>query len=150
MFRSTAFDMFAAVQDEYRAAQFAIQTTRSVLGQDRVLRQAVALGINESLLTRCADTLESTFVLRLFSIFESVLRDYWRHGVGRQTEPDMRPLMSSIAARRKVSGSELAAAHQIREYRNDIVHENLRAASYRLADCSRALARFIARLPLEW
>jgi hypothetical protein len=62
----------------------------------------------------------------------------------------MAPLMNAIAARRAISPDHLAAAHAIREFRNDIIHENLRAPRFTFPDCARDLGRFLSWLPNEW
>jgi hypothetical protein len=44
----------------------------------------------------------------------------------------------------------LALAHQIRDYRNDVIHESLRDARFDFPNCLRGLGRYLRWLPLNW
>src|SRR5258708_7244334 len=101
MTQAAAFDMLRRVRDELDAGRFALSRILAQWNDDPdAVIAAKAGGVTETELRRCARNLEVTYVLRLFSTFEAVLRDFWVEGVGRATEPDMRPLMDSIAGRR--------------------------------------------------
>src|SRR5438270_792915 len=144
MNRQAAFDMLERIHDELEAGRFAISRVLIDLNQNPdVFAAAKVNGVTDSELRRCGNNLETTFVLRLFAEFEAVLGDYWNHGIGRTTEPDMRPLMDSIAGRRKMNGDDVALAHQIREYRNDIIHESLRDARFDFPQCMSGLGRYL-------
>ena len=55
--------------------------------------------------------------------------------LGRSTKPQIGPLMNRIAALQ--DGTRLSPrAHEIRMFRNDIIHENLRELKIRLSRCS--------------
>jgi hypothetical protein len=45
---------------------------------------------------------------------------------------------------------ELDLAHEIREYRNDIIHEGAGDERYGFSECKRALAMYLRWLPLQW
>jgi hypothetical protein len=151
MNRSAAFDTLDRIRDELDAGRFALSRVLADLNNNPDLFMAArANGVSDSELRRCAANLQITFVLRLFAEFEAVLRHYWVHGIGRHTEPEMRALMESIARRRSMNADDLALAHQIREYRNDIIHENLRDARFDFPQCLRGLGRFLRWLPLQW
>ncbi len=151
MTREYAFNMLVRVRDEFEAGRLAIKHVLAVWNSDRtVLDAAIRGGITESQLDRCAANLEITFTLRLFSEFKATLRDYWLRGLNRNTEPPMSDLMESIARRLQMNRAHLAAAHQIREYRNDVIHESLRDARFDFPSCRSALARYLSWFPVNW
>jgi hypothetical protein len=149
MTRSQAFNILRRVRGELDAGRFALTEALRATNDDvNFLQAAYRSGVTEIELRRCADNLEITFTPRLFSEFEAILRDYWTAAV-RPTSPDMRPLMDSIAARRRISENHLAAAHAIRDFRNDIIHEKFARSSiyiFRL----RAIAGKISQLAPRW
>jgi hypothetical protein len=151
MQQSHAFDLFRRVRAELDAARFA--TTQILADWDQnfnLFNNAKRAGVTDSELRRCAENLEITFVLRLFSEYEAVLRDFWKNGVGKRTRPDMQPLMESIGRRRRMNNDDLASAHEIREYRNEIIHENPRSPRFHFSECSRALGKYLRWLPQDW
>jgi hypothetical protein len=146
-----AFNMLRRVRDELDSGRFAISHVLAEWNRNpKILADALRGGFTESELRRCAMNLEITYVLRLFSEFEATLRDYWAHGLKRSTEPGMLDLMESVASSRSVPGDDLTLAHQIREYRNDVIHESLRDARFDFPSCLRAFGRYLRWLPLTW
>jgi hypothetical protein len=151
MTQAAAFDMLRRVRAELGAGQFALSRVLVRWNDDSEIMMAAKVGgVTETELRRCARNLEITYVLRLFSTFEAILRDYWLSGLSRRTEPEMRRLMNSIAARRGVNTEDLALAHQIREYRNDVIHEDLNDGRFDFPQCLRGLSLFLRWLPVEW
>src|SRR5687767_11142829 len=65
--------------------------------------------------------LEGTYLIRLFAEFETGLRLYWE--TVKDTHPRMEDLVKGVASRRKISHDLIGSVHQIREYRNSLVHE---------------------------
>ncbi len=95
--------------------------------------------------------MEATYLVRMFADFEAGLRDFWRNGLGRRTVPKMEPLMNRIAAYRSVPEPVLSEAHDVREFRNAIVHEGDRHANpIGIEEARRRLCRFLGRLPRDW
>lgn len=93
--------------------------------------------------------LEGTYLLRLFAAFESGLRSYWTSI--RTTKPPVRDLVDSIAGDRRVSDELRDEVHEVREYRNGLVHESDEEAEpVLLAEARRRLCTFFARLPDNW
>src|ERR1017187_9993792 len=117
MTRQTAFDMLRRTHDELEAGRFALSRVLADLKNNpNLFIAAQTVGVTATELKSCALNLEITFVLRLFAEFEAVLRDYWKQGLGRVTNPDMGRLMNSIAAKRNMNRLHLSFAHEIREY----------------------------------
>jgi hypothetical protein len=151
MIRSHAYDMLRRVRDELDAGQFALGWIAADWDRNPILQVAAKSSeVTDHALRRCGENLQITFLLRLFSEFEAILRDYWSSGLHRGTNPDMQPLMESIARRRGMSDDDLAAAHAIRHYRNDVIHESLRDARFQFPECLRALGRYLRWLPMDW
>ena len=151
MTRSAAFHMLLRVRDEMESARFAL----SVVLRDWHLHLAAAPSPAGSALThgdirRCLANLEITYVLRVFGTWEAILRDYWLHGLGRTTDPDLRPLVDSLAARHQVDPATLDGVHDLRRFRNEIVHENLQMLRYDYPQVALGLSKFVAYLPQGW
>src|SRR5882672_11183735 len=110
MTRAAAYQRLERVGDELDAARFAIaHTLRLVRGELKHLQEAQKGGTSISELTRCAENLDETYILRLFSEFEGVIRDFWVKTV-RKTQPRMEILMNSVADRLKISPENRRAA----------------------------------------
>ena len=98
----------------------------------------------------CREDMENTYLTRMFSEFEITLRDYWANACRRKTYPPARDLIDAIASRRAVIWDVLAKVHQIREYRNAIIHGGAVAPRIQLVESQTCLSKFISRLPWQW
>ena len=151
MLRSAAYNLLARVRDELEAGRFAVSLVLGGMDQDARIAQAAQVNdVTSDELRRCADNLLITFVLRLFSEFEAVLRDYWKEGLGRSPTPEMRPLMESIARRRAMSQDDLDMAREVRLYRNVIIHEKMRDGGFDFSECKQRVGMYLRWLPLQW
>jgi hypothetical protein len=65
--------------------------------------------------------LEGTYLIRLFAEFETGLRLYW--DTVKDTHPKTEDLMNGVGSRRKISHNLIKSIHQIRDYRNSLVHD---------------------------
>jgi hypothetical protein len=111
----------------------------TVLGREIDLRHIV----------RASVRLEGTYIIRLFAEFETGLRLYW--ATIRQTEPPTQQLLDGITARRAIPPEQLASAHEVRVYRNSLVHErDEEVAPIPMAEAQESLCRFFAFLPPHW
>ena len=151
MLLRAAFDSLTRISDEFAAGQFATRKILALWNEHvRIPLEAKAAGVTEGMLQRAASNLEITYLVRLFADFEGILRDYWENGMGRTTEPPMQQLLDAIAADRTMNAADLAAAHAIREFRNDVIHESLRLRRYTFAFCVRCLGSYLRWLPQTW
>jgi len=151
MQRSEAFDILRRIRDEFSAAQFAVtDLLRRPPCDLQLLKAKEELGLTTGRFQRCAANLEITYIIRLFCEFEAVLLDYWEHGLGRPTRPKARVLMERIAAGRGMAPDHLTKAHDVRAYRNEIVHEGSRTSRLSFRECSTHLGRFASWLPTQW
>ena len=146
-----AFDKLDGVGDEFSAATFSLGHTLRTFESDPGLSQA---GAPEKLTLHhvqvCGANLEITYLVRLFAEFEGILRDYWAHGRKRPTAPPMVDLMNSIAAYCFMNDDDRDDAHQVREYRNGVVHEHRQNPQFGFQTCRSRLARFVRWLPRTW
>jgi hypothetical protein len=134
------------IQDEYDAARAALPLLLAALL--RADPSPALAGITRGQVQRTIDGLENTYIVRLFSEFEGCLREYWTDELGRKTEPLISVLMDSIAARRSVDDTTRLEAHQVREYRNLLVHASSPPApQLTFQEALKRLCKFLSYLP---
>jgi hypothetical protein len=138
-----------AVERQYKTARLAIDRLRAQSQADAsiVLQFPDARNVKETL-----QDLEPTYVIRIFAVFENGLRSYWQ-SVNPGRKPDMKPLMDAIGSKCKVPYEILKQAHEVREYRNQIVHQRKpgEAVLYIAMDeVRRRLSMYFDRLPFRW
>lgn len=151
MNRVAAFRMLSRVRDEMEAARFALSVV--LRNWDRHMAATPApsgTALSHEDLRRRLENLEVTYILRLFGMWEAVLRDYWLNGLGRPSRPDLKPLVESLAGRRTVDSATVATVHDLRDFRNEIVHENLRVLRYDYSQVAKGFSKFVAYLPPNW
>jgi hypothetical protein len=108
-------------------------------------------------LVTAADNVESTYLIRMWAEFETALRSYRRRITGN---PDDRISTSSlidwtagVRQGRAISEDVREDVHQVREYRNDLVHErdDLDPADVVAIDVARRrLNTLLGCLPDRW
>jgi hypothetical protein len=150
MTQREAYDRLRSVRRELDASLFALAyTIRNVSSNLKALQEAGRGGTTLSELARCRDKLEINYILRLFSEFEAAIRSYWVRTV-RNSAPGMQVLMNRIADRLNMAAVDRAAAHAIRDYRNQVIHQNPRTLEYTYGDCAKALGTDLRWLPQNW
>ncbi len=135
------------IKGEYKAAQASIDYTEREWSR---LRWEQGFSRIEFPQVRQATVnIERTYIARLFSVFESILRGVLPVRVSGS--PDRRSvydLINRAASKWRIPAPIRDEAHHIREFRNLTVHQNSAAASPVLfADALAALNRFLSRLP---
>ena len=146
-----AFRKLDDVRDEYGAARLAIGHVLVAGKNDPSLNDLGGQGqITFRHLESCARNLEITYFVRLFAEFEGVLRDYWLDGRKRKTNPPMIDLINSIASYCFVNNDDMQNAHEVREYRNDVIHDHLQHPRFDFQTCRSRLASFVRWLPRKW
>lgn len=151
MTRWEAHRLLGGVRDELEAARFALSTLAATFEDHRASAPALtgrALSLADVRLS--LGRLEITYIHRLFATYEAILRDFWLKGVGRPTEPDLKPLMDSIASRRRIDARTLADAHNLRRFRNILVHRNEQRPPFDFGQCLRVLNLYVRYLPERW
>jgi hypothetical protein len=137
------------VEREFIAAELAVECLQRLAGLNPTL--LADRGLRPRNVRAFADNMEATYLIRLFAEFEATLRDVWKNGYKRRTEPPTRSLIDGVAARCGVPRPDLNAVHVVRHYRNSTVHEEAREEQrVEFADARSHLGKFLARLPLDW
>lgn len=150
MTKREVFDRIRRVRGELDSARFSLARTLRLVNEELGELQAAGKGgTSPSELVRCRDNLEINYILRLFSEFEAAVRSFWISRV-RNKRPTMAVLLNRVADRRRITTSVLKAAHDIREYRNDVIHQNPRALKFDFSDCAKALGTYLGFLPTTW
>jgi hypothetical protein len=135
-----------AVENEYlscRAAlTYAIREWASITSapewQGRIQTQA-----REAL-----DRLESTYVIRLFSEFEAILRDHWTATESADCPDRVEDLINRLGSSHRVPAAVRQQSHDVQYYRNALLHRAARrVGAVSFGDARRSLNRFLAVLP---
>jgi hypothetical protein len=105
-------------------------------------------GVSLSHVRRASNAIESTYVVRVFSEFEGILLQYWasnRPGVrGPRTA---QALIDRVARSAGVQASVHRGAHEVREWRNAIVHPAAIAPPLSFREALSRLNHFLTPLP---
>jgi hypothetical protein len=95
---------------------------------------------------------ELTYLVRLYAVFESGLREAWSRAFRETTHPPMSDLLQALTGRRRIPPEQLANADRMRRHRNRLVHEqpDEGADPIRLEQAQRFACRFFSFLPENW
>lgn len=97
----------------------------------------------------CRSDLEKAYLIRLFAVFEGNVRNYWRDVMNRPTTPLVSVLIDRVASACYMEHHVLERVHELREYRNHLVHGS--PASYVDIAAARSAANtFLSRLVGRW
>jgi hypothetical protein len=91
------------------------------------------------------DRLESTYLIRLFAVFESGLRSYWEDILSRSSVPKMQDLVNSVAGQWQIGIDLVRDVHEVRKYRNFLVHSGEFVPKVAMADARARLCTFVSR-----
>lgn len=98
---------------------------------------------------RAALNLEATYIVRLFSVFESVLRQLLPLRMAGSTDRrNVYDLINRAASKWRISAAVRDESHRIREFRNGSVHQNASGTSRLLfTEALAGLNQFLGWLP---
>lgn len=138
-----------AVEREFDTAAVAIDA----LGQ-RLEADPSALakhGLAQQDFRTLKGNLEATYLIRVFAEFETGLRAAWMRAFRRKSHPPVTDLLNGIAARRSISQRWLDDVHEVRVYRNSLIHEESeQVPPVEIHDAGDRLRRFFSQLPANW
>lgn len=138
-----------SIEREYRAIRCAI--TYWLQSAPQVPAVAIQHDLNVRDFDNASDLLEGTYIVRLFAEFETILRVLWSALRNADPPSRTRDLLDGIAATRRIPDDRLRCAHDVREYRNLLVHErDEQTAPLSIIDARRHLCRFLSFLPPNW
>src|SRR6185437_4681459 len=123
MTQQEAHHRLRRVRDELLAARYALGRAEAKWDVEAGKAAAGFRGeVTVDEIRRTAESLDRTFVMRLFAEFEGILLDYWEHGLGRSTEPKAADLINGIAAScpLPISDDHRDNVHHVRRYRNNL------------------------------
>jgi hypothetical protein len=136
------------VEREYRAVRFAVARTLEALKQEPTLLPG---DLRPREFQRAAELLEGTYVLRLFAEFESGLRLFFQRARRRRPPSKTEDLLNSVSALRAIPPDQRTNAHQVREYRNALVHSrHPEVGPIPIKDARGHLCTFFSFLPRDW
>jgi hypothetical protein len=147
--RDEWIERIKAVEVEYLVAVLAVTVLRDRL---RLEPHFLTGQFQLADVNRWDENLEATYLIRLYAVFEAGLREAWRLALGRETQPPMSDLLDGITSSRGIDHSFLEAAHRVREFRNNLVHEQDEEPEEIVAigQVRRYLTRFFSFLPPHW
>ena len=146
-----AYRTLDEVRDQYHAARFALgHTLQEYDKYSAVYEVGFRSQVTVHHIESCVRDLQITYLIRLFAEFEGILRNYWSTGRNRATKPPMIDLINSIASYRSMKDDDVKDAHEVREYRNDVIHEHLQNPRFDFQTCRSRLACFVRWLPQKW
>jgi hypothetical protein len=141
------------IRDEYQAATGALAYVNAHWHKQNIFNFSglKASGIEE--VRRAADNLETTFMIRLFSAFEGILKEHLARNHPRVRIADD---VSAAWLIDRVSGLQRPRlniqlkdrAHAVRRYRNYLVHQSgSMPAPIQFSEALAQLTKFVHRLP---
>ena len=145
-------DRLKSVVREHRVAEAAVERLRIAILNDpthapggTTHRDLVATSVN----------LEATYLVRLWAEFETSLLSYFR---ALKSDPEARiravDLVNAVAGVRRGRAIDTPVrdkVHEVREYRNSLVHERTDPApAVILTEARRRLNNFLGKLPEQW
>lgn len=146
------FDRLKATRREYYVVADAVQRLR-----DAVQTNQVPTPPDTSLrdYEAARRQLEPTYLVRLWAEFETALRSYRRHIVGNSNDNirafDLINWAQGIEEGRKVAAGVRDLVHEVREYRNSLVHErDDMAPAVGIDEARRRLSMYLSKLPDQW
>jgi len=141
-----------SIENEYLTAALSVRRLRATARGDHSLLRNEGLTVGD--LEACQGNLESTYVIRLFAEFEAPLRLYWRDARRRASWETInaRTLIDNVAAYQYVPESVRDSVHEVRDFRNSLVHQSaeMGIAALTFAQCRSSLCRFLSFLPFAW
>ena len=147
--RDQWIEWMRAVERESDAAAYAIELLNERLQRDP--SSLAARGLERRNADHVKANREATYLIRLFAVFESGLREAWATVEKRTTDPKAADLLDALAARTKIPNDRLADAHRVRQYRNSVVHQTgATPQTVSLAEARRFLCRYFSFLPPDW
>ncbi|MCI0464288.1 MAG: hypothetical protein L0Z62_45720 [Gemmataceae bacterium] len=135
-----------AVERQYAAVQLATSRLLDAGRRDPTLLKG---NVEYRHLVEAEKALEGTYLIRLFAEFETGLRLFW--DTVRDTNSRTRDLLDGVAALRVIPDEQRNNAHEVRAYRNSLVHEREEEVEpIPIAVARGYLCRFFSFLPYEW
>lgn len=136
-----------AVEREYKAIRFSTDRLLAALDTDSAI---LAGEVERHDVATAAANLEATYIIRVFSEFESGLQHFVR--AFRIARPrGAEALVNRVAVRGRIPHDQTDAVHLVRELRNLLVHEHARrVARLSIRQATSSLCTFLSRVQRIW
>jgi hypothetical protein len=136
----------AELRAEYEAARavlvLALRTWTQVAAEQELK------GITHAAVQLSVANLEATYLIRLFALFEALLRDHWTASRPGTRAPDSAAvLIDQLGARYRIPAQVRSRTHSARQYRNAVAHARPGPPPVAFADALSSLNRYLAWLP---
>lgn len=145
-------DRLKSVERQHRVVRWAVQRLYLTALEGQVDSPA---GTTPRDLMAAAESVEPTYLVRLWAEFETALLSYYRALRGdpeaRIRAFDLVNTLSGVRRGRAVADAVRDAVHEVREYRNSLVHErDDPAPRVPISEARRRLNTFLGKLPETW
>ena len=147
MFRKKVILTLTSVEREYRVARLAVSDLLERATNNPTI--LYAQGVVNSDVRACRANSEITYLVRMFAVFEEALRDVRRTMYRKNTAIKTYDLLQQCAARQGVPDHLRMDAHNVREFRNTIVHGG-DAPAIPVPGARSSLCAFLGWMPPEW
>jgi len=136
-----------AVEREYIATRLATDRLKQHAKDDPAV---LAGGLRLRDVETASDRLEGTYIIRLFAEFETSLRHFMTD-FGYRMPRQVESLISRVRDRANVAKDHALRAHEVRVYRNTLVHDRLEPApSISVREATSCLGTFLSWLQRMW
>jgi hypothetical protein len=136
-----------AVEREYGAIRFGTERLLIAVDDDPSI---LADQVKRPDIRTASERLEGTYIVRVFSEFETALRHFIRvFHIRRPSGTEA--LINRVRDRGHVPQIDADAVHRVREYRNALVHERSKPGSpVTIRETTKFLCIFLSRLQRLW
>jgi hypothetical protein len=136
-----------AVEREYGAIRFGTDRLLAAVNDDP---STLDSRVRRPDITTASSRLEGTYIVRVFSEFETALQHFIRSF--RIPKPrGAEPLVNRVRDRGVIPQTYTDAVHRVREYRNVLVHERSKSvAPVTIREATRFLCTFLSRVQGIW
>lgn len=141
------FNTIRACEQMYEAGKAATAYFYELCSNDPTLISGSLFRVND--IKNCSEDIEDTYLIKLFALFEVVLRDFEIKFLKRKSKSGIRQLIDKIASHQYVQDDVRKRVHIVRNYRNSVVHAGV-STPITLKDARSFLCQFLANLPRNW
>jgi len=145
--RDTYFKRIEAIESEFGVARLA---ARELLGRCKFDPMTVqAHGLRPRDIQRCLASLEDTYIIRLFAEFETALREIQMRirRLNQWPKTHISDLINGIAGRLNIPTDNHRRLHEVRMYRNGLVHEGQKQGNLGFSECRSRIGAFLGFVP---
>ena len=137
---------FKSIEKSQALARLSLERLRRDVQRDPTL---LGPGMRPREIDEALDTLEETYFVRLFALFETGLRLYWRSSVSA-SRPTTYQLLQRVATHRAIPNDIQEQTQAARVYRNALVHAHIEHFPISIKKGRSWLSKYFSYLPETW